>query len=292
VGVGDTAIGNADADTFTLDFDQTSSDGSTTITIDGSTTEQDGVDNDSLNLKGFGAFTLTETVDADGDSTSGTAIYADGTTVNFTEIENLTVCFAQGTQIKTRDGIHPIETLQVGDKLVTHDNGLQSIRWIGKRTLGAEKLDAYPKLQPIRIKAGALGEEIPSRDLIVSPQHRIVVRSKIAIRMFEAQEVFVPAKHLLGLHGVTIADDMTEVTYYHLLCDNHEIIEADGALAETLYTGTEAMKAMTSEALEEITLIFGDQPLCSRPLARFAPKGQLAKKLVERHIKNNRAMYC
>ena len=77
-----------------------------------------------------------------------------------------------------------------------------------------------------------------------------------------------------------------------MLCDNHEIIEADGAFAETLYTGTEAMKAMTPEALEEISLIFGDQPLTNRPLALFTPKGRQAKKLVERHIKNDRAMYC
>jgi hypothetical protein len=292
VGRGDTAIGGADADTFTLDFDQTSSDGSTVVTIDGSTTETDGVDSDSLDLTGFGAFTLTQTTDADGDSTSGTAVYADGTTVNFTEIENLTVCFAKGTQIKVSDGIRAIESLQVGDKLATKDNGLQSIRWIGKQTLSADKLDNYPKLKPIRIRAGALGEGMPSRDLIVSPQHRIVVRSRIAIRMFDAQEILVPAKHLIGLQGVSIATDMREVTYYHLLCDNHEIIEADGAFAETLYTGTEAMKAMSPEALEEITLIFGDQLSTSRPLARFTPKGRQAKKLIERHIKNDRAMYC
>ncbi|ABF61918.1 Iron-regulated protein frpC (plasmid) [Ruegeria sp. TM1040] len=292
VGRGDIATGGADADTFTLDFGQTSTDGSMVVTIDGSTTEIDGVDNDSLDLTGFGTFTLTQTTDTDGNSTSGTAVYADGTTVNFTEIENLIVCFAKGTQIKTSDGIRDIESLQVGDKLVTKDNGLQSIRWIGKRTLSEDKLDAHPKLKPIRIKAGALGEGMPSRDLIVSPQHRIVVRSKIAIRMFDTQEILVPAKHLIGLQDVSIAAEMREVTYYHLLCDNHEIIEADGAFAETLYTGTEAMKAMSPEALEEIMLILGDQFSTRRPLARFTPKGRQAKKLIERHIKNDRAVYC
>lgn len=289
VGAGDTAEGGADSDTFTLDFSQTSSSSATTITVDGGT---DGVDIDSLDLTGFGRFTLTETTDLDGDSTSGTAIYDSGQTVEFTEIENLTVCFAKGTQIKAEDGIRAIETLRVGDKLATRDHGLQTIRWIGERVLATEELTAFPKLQPIRIAAGTLGDGIPTRDLIVSPQHRIVVRSRIAMRMFDAQEVFVPAKHLLGLEGVTIATDMTAVTYYHLLCDDHEIVEADGAFAETLYTGTEAMKAMTPEALEEIALVFGDQPLTNRPLALFAPKGQQAKKLVERHIKNDRAMYC
>jgi hypothetical protein len=289
VGVGDTAQGGADADIFTLDFAQTSSTASTTITIDGGT---DGVDNDSLDLTGRGAFTLTQTTDADGDSTSGVATFDSGQVVNFSEIENLTVCFAGGTRIRAENGTTAVETLTVGDRLVTRDNGLQTIRWIGKRFLGAQELSAYSKLQPIRIARGALGDATPSRDLVVSPQHRIVVRSRIAMRMFGSNEVFLPAKHLLDLPGVTIAADMATVTYYHLLCDNHEIVEADGALAETLYTGTEAMKSMTPEALEEIALIFGDAPLTNRPLALFCPKGKQAKKLVERHIKNDRAMYC
>lgn len=288
VGVGDTAEGGADADTFRLDFAQTSSSGSTTITVDGGT---DGVDNDSLDLTGGGAFTLTATTDVDGDSTSGTATYQSGQVVNFTEIESLTVCFAEGTQIRAEKGICAIEVLRVGDRLVTRDHGLQTIRWIGKRALGAADLATCPKSQPIRIAMGALGDGIPSRDLIVSPQHRIVIRSKIAMRMFDAQEVFVPAKHLLDLQGVTIAREMTTVTYYHLLCDDHEIVEADGALAETLYTGTEAMKAMTPEAQEEIALIFGGPPLTNRPLALLCPKGKQAKRLVARHIKNHRVMF-
>lgn len=288
VGVGDTAEGGDDADTFVLDFGQTSSTGSTTIDVDGGT---NGVDDDSLDLSGLGRFTRTETTDADGDSTSGTAIFDSGQIVNFTEIENLTVCFAEGTQIKAEDGVIPIEKLCVGDRLATRDHGLQTIRWIGKRVLGADALATHPNLQPIRITAGALGAGRPSRDLVVSPQHRIVVRSKIAVRMFDAEEVFVPAKHLLDLNGVSVATDITTVIYYHLLCDDHEIIEADGALAETLYTGTEAMKAMTPEAREEIALIFGDHPLEDRPLALFCPKGKQAKRLVERHIKNDRAIY-
>lgn len=289
VGVGDTAEGGEDADTFTLDFAQSSSSGSTAITIDGGT---DGVDNDTLDLTGRGAFTLVETPDADADSTSGAATYDSGQVVNFSEIENLIVCFARGTQIRVEDGTTPIEQLRVGDRVLTRDNGLQPIRWIGTRALGAHQLTNHPNLRPIRIAAGALGGNKPLRDLLVSPQHRIVVRSKIAMRMFKSAEVFVPAKHLTGLDGVAIATDMAAVTYYHLLCDTHEIIEADGALAETLHTGTEAMKSMTPDSLAEIEQIFGDIPLATRPLALFSPKGRQAQRLVERHIKNDRAMYC
>jgi hypothetical protein len=195
VGVGDSADGGAGADSFTLDFVQTSSSGSTTITVDGGT---DGVDNDTLDLTGLGAFTLTQTTDPDGDSTSGTATYDSGQTVVFTEIENLVVCFAEGTLIKAEDGILPIEALAVGHRIVTRDHGLQAIRWIGKRRLGPDELSSFPRLQPIRIRSGALGDGMPTRDLVVSPQHRIVVRSKIATRMFETTDVFVAAKNLLA----------------------------------------------------------------------------------------------
>ncbi|MEP5758167.1 MAG: Hint domain-containing protein [Litoreibacter sp.] len=288
VGVGDTAEGGADADSFTLDFTQTSSDGSTTIDVDGGT---DGNDSDTLDLTGLGAFSVSETADADADSTSGTATYDSGQVVNFTEIENLIVCFADGTEIKTEDGVRPIGTLKVGDNVKTRDNGLQTIRWIGKRVLSAKNLLDHPKLRPVCISAGALGENRPSRDLVVSPQHRIVVRSKIAIRMFDAAEVFVPAKHLLGLDGVDVLTHLEGVTFYHLLCDDHETIEADGALVETLHTGSEALKAMTPEALDEITFLFGDGVLSERLMALRALKGRQARALVARHVKNNQVMY-
>ena len=106
--------------------------------------------------------------------------------------------------------------------------------------------------------------------------------------MFETNEVFVAAKHLLGIPGFDVAHDVTSVEYYHFMCDEHEIVEAEGALAETLYTGPEALKAMSPEARQEIDDIFGKIPFLDRPLARTSPKGRLARKLVERHVKNQK----
>lgn len=108
--------------------------------------------------------------------------------------------------------------------------------------------------------------------------------------MFETSEVFVAAKHLLGIPGIEIARDVHTVTYHHVMCDEHEIVEAEGALAETLYTGSEALKAMSPEAKQEIDDIFGEIPFLNRPLARTTPKGRLAKKLVERHVKNQKSL--
>lgn len=220
--------------------------------------------------------------DGSGGTVTGTDLTFDNTNV---------ICFGKGTLIKTETGHQKIEQIKVGDRVVTRHNGLQPVRWIGRRTLGPEVLAAHPNLRPIRIKANALAEGIPARDLIVSPQHRIVVRSKIAIRMFDTDEVFVIAKHLLGTKGVSVATGLRQVTYLHLMCDNHEVIEADGAFAETLHTGQQALKAMSPAALEELKLIFGDRLPHHRPLALFVPTGKRAKQLVARHVKNNRDMY-
>ncbi|WP_353143118.1 Hint domain-containing protein, partial [Paracoccus sp. (in: a-proteobacteria)] len=89
------------------------------------------------------------------------------------------MCFIAGTLILTADGEVPIEQIGVGDLVQTRDNGLQPVRWIGSQKLGAAELAAMPKLQPIRVKAGALGPDAPRQDLLVSPQHRVLVRSKI-----------------------------------------------------------------------------------------------------------------
>lgn len=198
------------------------------------------------------------------------------------------VCFGAETHILTSRGEVQVQELDVGDVVETLDNGSQEIRWIGRRELSDSELNAKPNLRPIRIARGALAEGVPTRDLLVSPQHRILVRSKIAVRMFDSKEVFVPAKHLLGLPGVSVAENVEQITYIHILCDDHEIVEAEGAFAETLYTGAEAMKAMPPEAKQEIDELFGDAPYLERPLARMSPKGRLAKKLVQRHVKNDK----
>ena len=200
-------------------------------------------------------------------------------------------CFAEGTRIATPGGERPVEALQVGDLVMTADHGAQPVRWIGAALLSAETLRVQSNLRPIRISAGALGEGFPMRDLIVSPQHRILLRSKIAMRMFSVAEVLVPAKKLLELDGVSIAEDIPEVWYYHFMCDAHEIVTADGALAETLYMGREAAKGLGEAALAEISAIFGSRLFSDQTFARPVPAGKAMKNLVARHLKNQKAVF-
>ncbi|RMC33929.1 hemolysin [Paracoccus alkanivorans] len=168
------------------------------------------------------------------------------------------VCFAAGTEIKTADGVCPIEDLSVGQLVLTIDGGLQPIRWIGRRKFDSIDLRLKPKLRPVRIRAGALGEGYPSRDLVVSPQHRVLVRNNLLQRMFCTTEALVAAKHLLELPGIEVAEDLAEVEYFHMMFDRHQIVWSNGAATESMYTGKVALDSLAPEQLAEIFAIFPD----------------------------------
>jgi hypothetical protein len=208
------------------------------------------------------------------------------------DYQSMVPCFTKGTLIDTAQGQRAVETLKVGDLVVTADHGVAPVRWIGSRRLQADLLNTAPQMLPIRITKGALGPDMPAQDLLVSPQHRILVRSRIAERMAGEHEVLVAAKHLLSLPGVEIDPNVTEVTYLHLVFDQHEIIFAQGAATESLYTGEQALKAISSEARQEILTLFPslltdpEAPQPARPL--FA--GKLGRKLAFRHVKNNKSL--
>lgn len=208
------------------------------------------------------------------------------------EDDDVFPCFASGTLILTEGGEVAIETLAVGEKVVTRDNGAKLIRWMGSRKVTAAGLARNPKLRPIRIRAGALGANTPSSDLIVSPQHRILVRSKIARKMFGADEVLVAAKQLVVLDGIDVAEDMESVEYFHILFDRHEVVFSNGAETESLYTGPEALKAVGKAAQDEIFTLFPE--LRDRDYAaagaRVLASGRTARRLAMRHAQHGRPL--
>lgn len=198
----------------------------------------------------------------------------------------------QARLILTNRGEVPVESLSVGDRVMTRDNGLQEIRWIDSCAVTAAGLARKPRLRPIRIRAGALGDSMPSSDLLVSPQHRILVRSKSAQRMFGANEILVAAKQLLPLDGIEVAEDIGGVEYFHILLDRHEVILSIGVETESLYTGPEALKAVGPAAREEIFTLFPElrdrehEWLPARPLA----PGRMARRLAGRHAAKGRPL--
>ena len=201
-------------------------------------------------------------------------------------------CFTRGTLIDTPDGPTAIEDLKRGDLVLTRDNGPQPIRWIGSTKLAALQLMRNGKLRPIRIVAGALGNGLPSSDLMVSPQHRVLVRSRIAQKMFGTDEVLVAAKQLLQVEGVDIAADIESVEYFHMLFDRHEVVVSNGAETESLYTGPEALKALPPAAVEEIFTLFPELRAHGHKTtpARVLASGRRGRNLAIRHIQNGKAL--
>ena len=201
------------------------------------------------------------------------------------------ICFTRGTLIMTAQGDVPVEELSSDDEVLTVDAEYQPIRWIGSIKLSKAELEANPEFRPIRIRASALGRGVPEQDLVVSPQHRILVRSEVAERVFGVEEALIAAKKLVALDGVDIDWDAENVEYWHFLFDEHQIVWANGALSESLFIGPEALKAVSPEARKEISELFPE--ICEQKLepaaARFIPRdGKQVKNLVHRLQKNKK----
>lgn len=206
------------------------------------------------------------------------------------------VCFAGGTFLATPNGSIAIEDLQVGDLVTTVDHGDQPIIWVYSHHWTARQVGDAPNLAAVHIPAGALGINLPSRDLRVSQQHRILIRGAIAERMFGHSEVLIPAKALLAFPGVVLDFAPDGVTYYHIMFDQHQVVLANGTPSESLYLGAQALDAIPDDALQDICAVLD---LTLADLIRAAGKGEPARtfvkgkrasRLIARHVKNNRAI--
>ncbi len=138
------------------------------------------------------------------------------------------ICFTPGALIGTTRGPRAVETLREGDLVTTRDNGARSILWIGRQT----RMGRGPAA-PVRVLAGRLGN---ARDLLLSPQHRVLVGQG-------AEEALLPVKALIDGQGV-LAAPCREVNYLHLLLEGHQVIAADGAAVESLLPGPQALVAL------------------------------------------------
>ena len=201
------------------------------------------------------------------------------------------ICFTRGTLIATPRGQRAIETLAPGDLVCTADEGAVPIRWIGHQRFDAAALADNPKLWPVHIRAGALGLNLPAVDLVLSRQHRVLVRSRIAERMFGAAEVLVPAVKLIDLPGIDLVVEPEVAEYWHFLLDDHHVVFSNGAPTESLFTGKEALKAVSPEARDEIRLLFpqiGDPDFVPKTARPTPPNGKHIARLVSRHTKNGK----
>lgn len=196
------------------------------------------------------------------------------------------ICFVAGTLIKTPNGPVPIENLCEGDLIVTADHGAVPLKSIHKRFYDAKALAEQKNARPIRISQGALGGGLPERDVLVSPQHRVLLRSRIIERMYDTPEVLGPAAQLTQLAGIEqVFPDA--VTYVHLVFSSHQVVFAEGAPMESLLLGPQAHESLTKPEIDAICHKLGhDAQLPTLP-ARPLVKGGKLNTCLRRHVKND-----
>jgi hypothetical protein len=131
-------------------------------------------------------------------------------------------CFFAGTMIRAPHGEVAVETLRRGDLVCTQDGRIVPVDWLGVQTVSTIFTDKL-RVLPIRIKAGALGENVPARDLLVSPDHAILVEGAL-----------IQAGALINGSSIVRESNVpTTFTYYHVEVDDHSLILAENTPAET-----------------------------------------------------------
>jgi hypothetical protein len=168
--------------------------------------------------------------------TSQTFTFAAGTAGQYitvsdvSGVDTLTICFMAGTMIRTPDGEVAVEALKPGDLVLTTTGEAKPVNWVGRQTVSkrfADPLRSYP----IRVRAGALDDNTPVRDLLISPDHALLVGG-----------VMVQAGALVN--GTSITRERTipdTFVYYHVELDDHSLIFAEGAPAETFVDNVDRM---------------------------------------------------
>lgn len=160
------------------------------------------------------------------------------------------ICFAEGTRIRTPDGDRPVETLRAGDLVMTADHGPAPVVWASatrRHWPGSSTSDI-----PVLIKAGAFGNGLPARDMVVSPQHKILVSHRAGARGVDDAGVLAPVKGLTALPGIRVMGGCRAVTYHHILFSRHEIVFAEGLASESFYPGPTALGMLTDVQRAEI----------------------------------------
>ena len=138
--------------------------------------------------------------------------------------------------------------------MITRDNGIQLVRWVGKTQMNLHDFQAEPHLLPVFIRQGSLGKGLPERDMMLSPNHRVLVANEKTTLRYREREVLVAAKHLTspGVHTV----QSSGTTYIHFMCDRHEIVLADGIWTETFQPDDHSLKGIGNAQRLEILEIF------------------------------------
>lgn len=188
----------------------------------------------------------------------------------------IVVCFTPGTMIRTPAGDVAVETLAVGDRVVTRDHGAQRIGWIGSTHVSDARMAVNRNLRPILIRAGALGASLPERDIRVSRQHRVLVRDWRAEMLYgETDGVLVPAFALCNDRDILEQHPGDGITYIHIAFDSHEIVYADGLETESFHPGDRTVSGLAADQRAELLELF----------PQLGQTGEFAYRIARDHVR-------
>lgn len=200
-------------------------------------------------------------------------------------------CFLPGSLISTPSGPSNIEEMRTGDLVSTLSGRAVPIAFIRHRKFSVSELLKNPRHAPIRIPGSAFSHTPHAVDLLVSPQHRMLLRSDVVERMYGVKEVLAPAAQLVGFGGIQRETTKAPVSYIHLLFSQHEIIEANGLKTESLFLGRSALASLDRSEMAAISNILKPSQIYAMAPARLYADGKKLKQLLMRHQKNGKLLY-
>jgi len=165
-------------------------------------------------------------------------------------------CFLRGTRIRTEHGETAIENLRIGDRVTTLSGVARPIRWIGRRSYPGWSTRGNLDVQPVLVRAGAMGEMLPTRDLWVSPGHALYLDGML-----------ISARDLVNGDSIVQEESVEEIAYFHLEFDTHAVIFAEGAPSES-FVDEETREIFDNAA--EFHERYPDAP--SQPVRYCAPR--------------------
>lgn len=172
-----------------------------------------------------------------------------------TEPHDGILCFAAGTQIATPTGPRRVETLRPGELVSTEGRGPMALVWSGRREVLFARGDN--RFRPILFRPGSLGPDLPERDLVVSPDHHIVLRGEDVAELTGNFAALAPAGALAELRGARQMLGKRRITYVHLMLESHAILKAEGAAAESYYPTPAALATLSDS---QRSSVFGNIP--------------------------------
>ncbi len=238
------------------------------IRIDGFIEDAQALDGEDLVLQGAGGTSVA--LDLPGITANSYQVTTSGTGTVVTGSAQVP-CFLAGTRLRTPTGEVAVEHLVVGDTLLSTSGLARPIVWIGRRSYAALFAAAHPHVTPVLIRRGALADNVPQRDLYVSPLHALYLEGML-----------IPAASLINDASILQLPPVAAVTYFHIELATHDVIFAESAPSESYLD--DGNRAMFDNAAEWASNDAAPGAYCAERVERGPRVDALAARLAARAI--------